>query len=153
MKSGGAVWLGEHHNSARDHNLQTTIVRQLRQIRGPDAPLAIGLEQVQVQFQPVLDDYAAGRIDLAELRQRVEWDKRWTWSFENYAPVFAAAQECGFDLVALNVNSEDLIMVEKGGLPGLGRERLGQYIVDGYVYILCCCPLLLANVYETASSI
>lgn len=130
---GGALWLGEHHNSVRDHNLQANILTELRQMRGDKAPLAIGLEQVQVQFQPVLDDYCAGRITLAQMRQGVEWDKRWSWPFEPYEPIFTVARERQISLVALNVDSEDQTLVEKGGLPGLGREKLGRYIVDGYV--------------------
>ena len=128
---GGAVWLGEHHNSVRDHNLQATLLKEIRQLRGPDVPLAIGLEQVQMQFQPVLDDFCAGRIDMQQMREGVEWDKRWTWPFANYEPIFAEARKSQIALVALNVNSEDLTMVEKGGLPGLGRERLKLYISDG----------------------
>lgn len=93
--------------------------------------LAIGLEQVQVQFQSVLDQYIQGYISLDEMRQGVEWDTRWTWPFEGYAPVFETARELGIPLVALNVNSEDMNLVEKGGFPGLGRDRLKLYIHDG----------------------
>jgi uncharacterized iron-regulated protein len=132
---GGAVWLGEHHNSARDHNIQAALLKEIRRIRG-QAPLAVGLEQVQIQFQPVLDDFVAGKITMAEMRSQVEWDKRWTWPFETYEPIFTVAQECSISLIALNVNSEDLAMVEKGGFMGLPRDRLRQYIIDGYV---CLC--------------
>lgn len=129
----GALWLGEHHNSVRDHNLQASILRQLYDIRKrqKDGPMAIGLEQVQVKFQSVLDDYIAKRISADEMRQRVEWDRRWLWSFEGYEPIFAAARELGVPLIALNVNSEDLALVERSGLPGLTRDQLQQYIPDG----------------------
>lgn len=93
--------------------------------------LAVGLEQVQVQFQSVLDQYIQGDISLDEMRQGVEWDTRWIWPFEGYAPVFETARELGISLVALNVNSEDMNLVEKGGFPGLGRDRLKIYIHDG----------------------
>ena len=90
----------------------------------------MGLEQVQVKFQPALNDYVAGKISLAEMRSRVEWDRRWTWAFEGYEPIFSVARELRIPLVALNVNSEDLALVEKGGLPALPRDRLQQYITD-----------------------
>jgi hypothetical protein len=64
------------------------------------------------------------------MQRLVEWDKRWMWPFQVYEPVFTAAKELGIPLVALNVNTEDLQLVEKGGLPGLPRDRLQQYIPD-----------------------
>lgn len=97
----------------------------------PSSHMAIGLEQVQVQFQPILDAYLDAQISIEELRSGVEWDTRWIWPFEGYQPVFELARELQIPLVALNVDSEDLIMVEKGGLPNLPRDRLQQYIRDG----------------------
>jgi uncharacterized iron-regulated protein len=92
--------------------------------------MAVGLEQVEVQFQPALDKYIQGSISLDEMREAVEWDTRWIWPFEGYAPVFETARELGIQLVALNVNSEDMYLVEKAGFPGLGRDRLKAYIRD-----------------------
>jgi hypothetical protein len=50
--------------------------------------MAIGLEQIQVQFQPILDAYVMGDISEEEMLQGVQWEKRWTWSYENYRPIF-----------------------------------------------------------------
>jgi uncharacterized iron-regulated protein len=132
-KSGGALWLGEHHNSVKDHNLQTDFIQAIHRERmGLDrpAPMAIGLEQVQIQFQPVLDDFLSGTISLQEMKARVQWETRWMWPFEGYAPIFEAARESKIPLIALNVNSEDLALVEKTGFPGLPQSRLKQYIKD-----------------------
>jgi uncharacterized iron-regulated protein len=92
--------------------------------------VAVGLEQIQVKFQPVLDAFTAGTISADEMRVGVEWDTRWIWPFEGYRPVFETAKELRMPLIALNVNSEDATLVEKGGLPSLPRERLQQYIRD-----------------------
>lgn len=136
---GGALWLGEHHNSKKDHALQAQFLTSLQEARQQhdaknnktnQAPVAIGLEQVEVQFQPVLDDFSAGLLTTAELRQRVEWDTRWTWPFELYEPIFAKAREYGMPLIALNVNTEDLAFVEQQGLPGLPKDRMRAYISD-----------------------
>lgn len=131
---GGALWLGEHHNSAKDHDIQERILRDVhlqRQSRTTTtAPVAVGLEQVEVQFQPVLDDYMKGRISASEMRKLVEWDTRWAWPFEVYQPVFSRAKAAGMPLIALNVNSEDMAFVEKNGLPGLPVDRMRAYIPD-----------------------
>ena len=135
-KQGGAVWLGEHHNSAADHDFQATFIQQIHQQRKrannkmPSANMAIGLEQVQQEFQPVLDEYIAGKISLDKMRFMTQWDKRWTWSFENYKSIFETAKQLQIPLLALNVDSEDLSLVEKEGYPGLPKERLRKYIKD-----------------------
>jgi uncharacterized iron-regulated protein len=92
--------------------------------------MAIGLEQVQIQFQSALDDFISGTISLQEMKAQVQWEKRWVWPFEGYAPIFEAAKERKIPLIALNVNSEDLAQVETAGLPGLPQSRLKQYIKD-----------------------
>lgn len=133
--NGGALWLGEHHNSALDHKLQAEFIRDIYEQRkrsfGRRAPpMAIGLEQVQVQFQPALDAYINGKISAEEMKREVEWEKRWSWSFDGYLPVFETARRLQIPLIALNVDSEDLGLVESGGFPNLPRERLARYITD-----------------------
>lgn len=132
-KTGGSIWLGEHHNAKRDHDFQANFIRMLHQERmkrGIKEPMAVGLEQVQDQFQPALDDYIDGKIGLKDMRKRVEWDKRWMWDFEGYKNIFEAAKDLNIKLVALNVDSEDLAKVENGGYPGLPNDRLRKYIKD-----------------------
>lgn len=133
--SGGSIWLGEHHNSVSDHNFQAMVIREVHTERKKhrhlkDTPMAIGLEQVQTQFQPVLDDYISGKVSLSEMKSMVQWDKRWTWSFENYKEIFLVAKDLGIQLLALNVDSEDLELVEKAGYPGLPVQQLHKYIRD-----------------------
>ena len=64
------------------------------------------------------------------MKAGVEWEKRWSWSFDNYLPIFEACRELGIPLIALNVDSEDLGLVEAGGFPNLPRDRLQRYISD-----------------------
>lgn len=133
--NGGALWLGEHHNSLTDHQLQADFVQDIydqrkRSFGRKAPPMAIGLEQVQLQFQPALDAYVAGKISAEDLKVAVEWEKRWSWSFDGYLPVFETARKLQIRLVALNVDSEDLGLVELGGFPNLPRERLKRYISD-----------------------
>jgi uncharacterized iron-regulated protein len=127
----GTLWLGEHHNSAKDDQLQAILLRRISQQRKRQGKhTAVGLEQVQLQFQPVLDRYIAGDITLDQLRNQVEWDIRWQWPFATYEPIFQTARNLDIPLVALNVDSEDLALVEKGGLPGLPKDVLFKYVSD-----------------------
>lgn len=132
-KNGGSVWLGEHHNSQRDHQFQAEMMQQIFEERSKQKikePMAIGLEQVQRQFQPLLDAYTANKISLEEMKQGVEWEKRWMWNFDYYKPIFETAKELNIKLLALNVDSEDLSEIEKAGYPGLPLNRLRKYIND-----------------------
>ena len=70
--------MGEHHNAERDHMLQADVIRKLHgykraQNNKRGDSLAIGLEQIQVQFQPVLDAFVDGKIGIDEMRKRVHF--------------------------------------------------------------------------------
>ena len=135
---GGAVWLGEHHNSVKDHKLQAQFIQNIYNHRKQQQQfgsnntnkMAVGLEMIQVQFQPVLDAYISKQISDEELKEQVQWKKRWSWSFEGYLPIFQTCRKLNIPLIALNVDSEDLGLVEANGLPGLPRDKLQKYVPD-----------------------
>ena len=134
---GGAVWLGEHHNSVKDHKLQAQFIqniynhrKQQKQFGRNTNKMAVGLEMIQVQFQSVLDAYISKQISDEELKEQVQWEKRWSWSFEGYLPIFQTCRQLNIPLIALNVDSEDLGLVEANGLPGLPRDKLQKYVPD-----------------------
>ena len=128
------IFLGEHHNKADDHNLQAEIIAGLSARRGSNN-MAVGLEMVQVQYQPALDAYIAAEIkdDAAAekaLYDGVEWAERWQWSFEAYLPVFRLARSRKIPLVALNVDSASMEKVRFGGFENLPQEARDRYVDD-----------------------
>ena len=135
LSSKRAIFLGEHHPELRDHLLQAAILRSLCAAGAKQQqPMAVGIEAVQRQFQPVLDGYIAREIGEKELFDLTDWERRWYWSFEAYAPIFRLCRQYGVDLVALDCNSEDKAQVELGGLAALeggGSPRREYYIPDG----------------------
>jgi len=145
LQSKRAVFLGEHHPEIRDHRLQAALIRSLHAAIHKDddddsksepvrpttsTTLVVGLEAVQKQFQPILDRYCAGSIDEDELQRATEWESRWYWSFEAYRPVFQTCRELGIDLLALDVATEDRLVVENGGFDALGPEKFKEYVPD-----------------------
>ena len=52
--------------------------------------MSIGLEQVQVQYQAVLDDFISNKITEEEMLEGVQWKTRWTWPYDNYRPIFSS---------------------------------------------------------------
>jgi uncharacterized iron-regulated protein len=122
------VYLGEIHNSTTDHADQLAILEHLYQQKSTAIPpLAIGLEMFQKPFQPIIDQYLAGKISEKQLVERTEYKKRWGWPWENYAPLLRFAKARQIPVIALNTPIEILRKVSKGGLDSLQPADF-QYI-------------------------
>jgi len=109
------VYLAETHERPEDHQAQLEIVRSLASRR----PLIIGMEMFQRPFQWVLDDYLTGRITEAELVRRTQYQKRWGYTWEFYAPILRFAQSQQIPVLALNTPSEVTRKVARSGLDSL----------------------------------
>jgi len=130
------VLLGEHHNSKEDHRLQLRLLNEFASVKPVGrGDLILGLEQVERQFQPVLDDFCTRKIGLQELYKRTEWNTRWNWPFSGYAPVLEQARNLGFELLALNTNSEVQRRVPLEGLAGLSAEERASLIPDASGFV------------------
>ena len=114
------IFVGETHDRY-EHHLNQLAVIEAQHARHP--VLAIGLEFFQQPFQPVLDDYVAGRIDEAEFIRRSEYFERWRYDYRLYRPIFSYAREHGIPLIALNIEKEITDQVREGGLESLDAEQ------------------------------
>lgn len=131
LQSNRAIFLGEHHPDGRDHLLQAALIRSLYDsTNASGTALVVGLEAIQRKFQPFLDQYCAGVIDEEELQRVTEWESRWYWSFEAYKPIFQTCRELGIGMLALDIATEDRLLVEQGGLEALDPDILKEYIPD-----------------------
>lgn len=110
------VYVGElHQRPEHIANLLELVCR----LREREKAVAIGVEFLQQPFQPYVDDYLAGRIDESALRRLSDYDRRWGYDFEVYAPVLRYARAHGLALLALNVPSELSRKVARHGLASL----------------------------------
>ncbi|HIK32279.1 MAG TPA: ChaN family lipoprotein [Oscillatoriales cyanobacterium M59_W2019_021] len=144
------IYLGETHDRPEDRQAQLTILEALYR----DNPnMAIGLEMFQRPFQGVLDDYLAGKITEAELVERSEYERRWGFPWESYAPLLRFAKERQLPVAALNVPSEVTRKVAREGLESLTPEErqhippFAEIHTDNAAY-----RQLLQEVYETHAS-
>lgn len=110
------VYLGETHTSPADHAAQLEILQALY---AKNPQLAIGMEMFQRPFQAVLDEYLAGTITEAELVQRSDYDRRWGFPWEYYAPILRFAKAKQLPVIALNAPAEVTRKVAREGLDGL----------------------------------
>ncbi|MBD1862074.1 MULTISPECIES: ChaN family lipoprotein [Trichocoleus] len=116
LAAADVVYLGETHDSPADHRAQLKIIQALHQ---KQPRLAIALEMFQRPYQPALDRYLAGQITEAELRQQSQFDQRWGYDWEYYAPILRFAKAKRLPLIALNTPTEITRKVARQGLDSL----------------------------------
>lgn len=122
------LYVGETHTAFADHLLQLEVLRGMAQ--RPEG-LAVGVEWFQKRFQPVLDDYLAGRIDEAEMLRRTEYYERWRFDYRLYRPIVQFAKEQGVPIIALNASRELTSEIGRVGIDGVAEEFLAE-LPDSY---------------------
>ncbi|HAJ63661.1 MAG TPA: hypothetical protein DCP31_34205 [Cyanobacteria bacterium UBA8543] len=110
------VYLGETHDRQEDHKAQLEILQALHQ---QNPKIAIAMEMFQRPFQDVLDQYIAGKITEAQLVEQSEYEKRWGFPWENYAPLLRFAKTNQLPVLALNTPAEVTRKVARSGLESL----------------------------------
>jgi len=121
-----AVCVGEEHPNPHHHWLQLHVVRELVRRIPRGTQLALAMEMFQRPFQGVLDDYAAHRIDAAQLRTRSGYEERWGYDYGFYGPTIDAAVGAGAQLVAANAARELTKKVAHHGLDSLTPGEKAQ---------------------------
>ncbi len=114
------VYLGETHDSAEDHQAQLKIVREMQR---QNRKIAIAMEMFQRPFQSAIDNYLAGKLTQEQLVEQTEYDRRWPFPWESYAPILRFAKENQLPVLALNTPSEVTIKVASQGLESLTAEE------------------------------
>lgn len=122
------IYLGETHDSSTAHQRQLEIITQLQEkLAGGEGEIAIALEMFQRPFQPILDRYLAGIITEEQLRKQTEYDTRWGFDWEFYAPILRFAKDQQISLIALNTPSEITQKVASSGINSL-EDQDWRYI-------------------------
>jgi uncharacterized iron-regulated protein len=132
-----AVCVGEEHPNPHHHWLQLHVVRELVQRLPRGTKLALAMEMFQRPFQGVLDDYAAHRIDAAQLRSRSGYEDRWGYDYGFYGPTIDAALGAGAQLLAANAAKELTKKVAHHGLESLTpeeRARVPELKLDDHIH-------------------
>ncbi|MEM8807413.1 MAG: ChaN family lipoprotein [Cyanobacteria bacterium P01_G01_bin.38] len=132
------VYLGESHDQPDDHLMQRLLIEVLHNRYLTAQPVdegvdgftslsgrgfAIALEMFQSPFQPLLDQYVAGEISEADLREQSEYDTRWGFPWEYYAPILRFARAHQIPLLALNAPVEVTNQVARKGLDSLSEQQ------------------------------
>jgi uncharacterized iron-regulated protein len=114
------VYLGESHDRIEDHKAQLEILQALHQ---QNRKIAVAMEMFQRPFQDVLDQYLAGKITEAQLLEQTEYDQRWGFPWENYAPILRFTKSNQLPVLALNTPTEVTRKVARSGLESLTTDE------------------------------
>lgn len=149
MAQADVVYLAETHDHASDHRAQLEIIKALHRLR-PNS--AIAMEMFQRPYQSVLNRYLAGQLTEADLQAYSQYNKRWGYAWEFYAPILRFAKANHLPVVALNTPTEVTRKVARTGLDSLSvverqwvpprsaivlgspsyRQRLGQIYEEAH---------------------
>lgn len=119
------VYLGETHDSPEDHQAQLEILQALyrekqKNTKDANAPrLVIAMEMFQRPYQNILDQYIAGKITEEQFIEQSEYEQRWGFPWEYYAPILRFARTHQLPVLALNTPTEVTRKVARSGLESL----------------------------------
>lgn len=119
LRQADIIYLGEIHDRSEHHQAQLEILQTLYS-ENPD--LAIGMEMFQRPYQTAIDRYLAGDLDEAEFLEQTEYETRWGFPWELYAPILRFAKTHQIPVIALNAPSEALRQVATGGFENIAAE-------------------------------
>lgn len=116
LKQADVVYLGETHNSSPDHQKQLQIIQGLYQ---NNPKMAIALEMFQRPYQEIINQYIDGKLSETELLEQSEYESRWGFDWQLYAPIMRFARAKKLHVLALNTPSEITRKVARQGIESL----------------------------------
>lgn len=75
----------------------------LRLLKESRKKAAIALECIQQAHQAAVDEYLTGLITLDELREKIEFERYWPFSWSNYREILEFARHSRMRVIALNI--------------------------------------------------
>lgn len=121
----GTVLLGDQHDDARIKALALECLGAMR----ATGPVTLAIEFIRPEFQPVLDAYISGAIDLGALRERAYQPSHWSFAWRLYAPLFEGARRLGVRVVAVEPGTHLDLPARDAGIAAAVRAIPGRVLV------------------------
>ena len=113
------IYVGESHTNPSHHAIQLEIIRALWHTT---PHLAIGMEMFDHTYQPVLDQWSAGKLDETTFIEQTHWYANWRFDFGLYRDILEYAKEKGLRVIALNVPFHIPGKISVGGIASLTQD-------------------------------
>jgi hypothetical protein len=122
LSTADLVCFGERHAEPIDHWAELAVMFGLSErAELSGRRLGLGLEMWDVEAQPAIDRYAAGKLDEPALLEVTRWQQRWGHDFALYRPTVHLAQ-AGGGIIGLDAPHDLVRRVARQGLDGLEPE-------------------------------
>ncbi len=118
VRSAEVVFFGEYHDDLVAHRIQLELVERLA---ADSAPRVLGMEMFERDVQPIVDDYAAGRIDEVNFRAG---SRPWSNYAADYKPLVETAISAGWSIAATNLPQALASSIARYGLGALASVDL-----------------------------
>lgn len=120
MKDARFIYVGESHDNLSMHDIQLRVIQALHE---KYKNIAVGLEMLPTDIQPVLDKWTQGQLSREEFIREVRWYIYWSMNFGFYEKIFDFARENKIPVYALNVPREIITKVRMKGWDSLSDEE------------------------------
>jgi len=114
------VFVGEKHDQYADHIVQLKIIKALYE---HDHYIAVGMEMFEKRYQPVINEYLAGKIDEKTFIKKTHYLKNWSFNYLMYRPIIEFCKKHHLPIVALNAPNEIANKVALKGLKSLSKKE------------------------------
>jgi len=114
------VYVGETHTSLPDHRIQLEVLKALAAC---NPSLVLALEMLPREVQPVLDEYAQGKMAEENFLAKTDWERNWGHPFLFYRGIFNLAKENRLRIIGLNAPIEVVNRIAQAGLASLNPEE------------------------------
>jgi hypothetical protein len=118
------VFGGDFHAFAQAQKVHLRALREITAHR----PVTLALECVESKYQKVLDQFMAGTVSEELFLQRVQWNKKWGFSWSQYKPLFEIVKKSGGRCLALNYTEKN----RSGRLLSKRDQHAGGLIANAY---------------------
>jgi hypothetical protein len=97
-RAADVLLVGDYHALPASQHFTAALVQQIARER----PVVLALEMVFSHDQEILEDWRQGAISLAELRQRLRFDRDWGYDWEPYRRVLESGREHAIAIYGLD---------------------------------------------------
>jgi hypothetical protein len=139
LARGHVILVGDFHPFRQS---QKGFLRLLKESR---KKAAIGLECIQQAHQAAVDEYLAKLITLEELREKIEFERYWPFSWNSYREILEYAKHTHAKVIALNIperkrnaamlRQRDKAAAERISAALLSDPELSIYVLYGELHL------------------
>lgn len=123
LKDSRMVYIGEIHTLKSHHDIQLKIIRELYR---KDPNLTVGMEMFDRTYQPLLDKWSEGSLDLKTFISKTHWYANWKYDFELYSDILEFIKENRIRLAGMNIPFHIPAKIATGGIESLSEDEKKQ---------------------------